>query len=183
VVNNIINLILPFDLVISQFIYTFRTPALTEFMLFVTNLGSEYVFSALFLVLALVVRLKRAKHLLSFGLFASLSLPINLLLKSLIARPRPNISPLIFESTTSFPSGHAMNSLVFYFTLVFLIYRLTKNRRLSLISFMFAVIVVLLIGFSRIYLGVHYPTDILGGYLLGSLWFASCIILNKVLHS
>jgi undecaprenyl-diphosphatase len=175
-------MILPFDLAVSQFIYTLRTPGLTKTMFFITSLGSEYVFSVLFIILAIIVWKKHRSEGLLFPILASLSLPINLLLKSALARPRPTLSPLLYEPTASFPSGHAMNSLVFYFTLVFLVYRLTKNKQLTLICSVIALSLSLLIGFSRIYLGVHYTTDVLGGYFFGLIWFATCLLLTKLLH-
>lgn len=176
-------MIIELDLAVSQFIYTLRTPLLTKTMLFITSLGSEYVFSVLFIILAIIVWKKRHFHLLPLALLSSLSLPLNYLLKFLISRPRPIISSLIYEPTASFPSGHAMNSLVFYLTLAIILRSQTKNKLLKKIVLPLAGILSLLIGFSRIYLGVHYPTDVLGGYFFGLIWFATCIYFNKVLHS
>lgn len=182
-VKNIFSLVLPLDLAVSQFVYSLRTPILTQIMLFVTNLGSEYVFSVLFIIVAVIVWRKHRFKGVLFPIISSLSLPINLLLKSAVARPRPNLSPLIYEPTGSFPSGHAMNSLVFYFTLVFLAYRLTKNKHFTYISVVFAILLSFLIGFSRVYLGVHYPTDILGGYLIGLWWLTTAFLIHKtILH-
>lgn len=170
------------DTVISQFVYNLRTPILTNVMLIITNFGGDYV---IFLAITILIFLLRKKHkkeavLLSFLLMMGLLL--NLFTKSLIARPRPDISPLLdLSASYSFPSGHAMNAFVFYMTLAYFVYHFTHKKTLSIIGTLLAVIIILLIGFSRVYLGVHYPSDILGGYIAGLGLFVTVILLDKTL--
>lgn len=94
-------------------------------------------------------------------------------LKSAFARPRPELVAHLAEVTSlSFPSGHAMNSAVAYLTLGALLARFHERRRLKALAMAFAMIITALIGASRIYLGVHWPTDVLAGWGLGAAWAA-----------
>ncbi len=169
------------DVMTSQIIYNLRTPEVTRFFVFITNLGSSYtlIFMTLFTI-ALAYRHHRREALL-FVLVVLMGFMINFALKNIIERPRPDISPLISESTYSFPSGHAMNSFVFYTTLSFYIYHFTRRKLLSLVVTIFSIIIILLIGLSRVYLGVHYPSDILAGYVVGFWWFVTALVIEKTL--
>jgi len=92
-------------------------------------------------------------------------------LKEAFARPRPQLAPDgLFVYTASFPSGHAMVSAVVYLTLGALIARLAPRTRLKLYIMTVAVILTGLVGFSRIYLGAHWPSDVLAGWAVGAAW-------------
>jgi len=170
-----------FDNSLSQLVYSLRTPLVTRFMVFSTNLGSSYtlIFMALFTILLSYRHHRREAYL--FILVILMGFVINFVLKNIIERPRPDISPLINESTYSFPSGHAMNSFVFYVTLSFYIYHFTRRKILSLIITLISLVTILLIGFSRVYLGIHYPSDILAGYTVGFWWFVTALVIEKTL--
>jgi undecaprenyl-diphosphatase len=101
---------------------------------------------------------------------------LNVLLKDLFNRPRPVWDGVITERSPAFPSGHAMISLLTYGFLAILLWHVLRNRpsRLALITG--AAVLVGLIGFSRVYLGVHYPTDVLGGYAMGGAWLSVCLL-------
>ena len=93
------------------------------------------------------------------------------LLKSLFARPRPEVVPHLVEVTSlSFPSGHSLNSAIVYLTLAVLLARSFEERRLRAYTIVVAVLLVLTIGFSRVYLGVHFPSDVLAGWSIGAAW-------------
>lgn len=93
-------------------------------------------------------------------------------------RPRPElVGQLVDVHTLSFPSGHAMLSAVTYLTLGALLTRTTKSRAARAYFLAIAVLLTLLIGISRVYLGVHYPTDVLAGWALGSAWAMICWLL------
>ena len=93
------------------------------------------------------------------------------LLKALFARARPEAVPHLVEvNSLSFPSGHSMNSAIIYLTLAVMISRSFEERRTRLFVIGVAALLVLTIGFTRLYLGVHYPTDVLGGWTVGAAW-------------
>jgi len=109
---------------------------------------------------------------------------LNNLLKLVFARRRPDliVSPArVF--TTSFPSGHATLSAIAYLTIGALLSRASPSAALSLYFIVFAVFLTTLIGFSRIYLGVHYPTDVLAGWCLGAAWAIFCWMLMAWLQN
>jgi undecaprenyl-diphosphatase len=102
------------------------------------------------------------------------------LLKILIARPRPDIVPhLVDVSDLSFPSGHAMLSAVTYLTLGALLSRAQSTRSTRLFMIGAAVFLTLLVGSSRVFLGVHYPTDVLGGWCAGATWALACWMIAR----
>lgn len=92
---------------------------------------------------------------------------INQIVKHIVRRPRPSVLRLVEESGYSFPSGHSMVSVALYGIIVYTIYKNVKNKYVKWISIVLLSLLVLLIGFSRIYVGVHYFTDVIGGFTLG----------------
>lgn len=168
-----------FDTTVTNILISIRNPALTKVMTAITFLGSAQFF-ALIIVLSVLLFLRknfRRYSVFSLTIFSGFSL--NLFLKETFERPRPNLHPLINENSFSFPSGHAMDSLIFYSALSYLIYRCTNNKKLSINFALISGTVVFLIGISRIYLGVHYPSDILAGYAVGITWFVIVLLLEK----
>ncbi|OGH72209.1 MAG: hypothetical protein A2921_03745 [Candidatus Magasanikbacteria bacterium RIFCSPLOWO2_01_FULL_43_20b] len=101
------------------------------------------------------------------------------LIKIIIDRPRP-IDAFVFEDTASFPSGHATVAGAFYGFLTYLLWRNFKNTKYRELVIIAGAILVFLIGFSRLYLGVHYLTDVLAGYLVGLLWFFVGIKIDRI---
>ena len=91
---------------------------------------------------------------------------LNQLLKRILQRPRPTEFRIIEETGYSFPSGHSMVSMAFYGYLIYLIYKYVKNKYIKWISIVLLSILICTIGVSRIYLGVHYTSDVLGGFLV-----------------
>lgn len=105
------------------------------------------------------------------------------LLKGYFERSRPDVVPHLVEvSTASFPSGHALVSAVTYLTLGALLARLDERRRVKLYVLGAALFLTLLIGLTRIYLGVHWPTDVLAGWTAGTLWALLCWLLARWLQ-
>ena len=135
-----------------------------------TDLGSTMVVLPL-LVVALVLLVWRRHRVEALFLLVAMvgSVAINEYLKLILHRHRPQLSWAQVQPEYSFPSGHSMNSLVFYAALA-LIVAVLWGRRAGLASLVLAIALALLIGTSRIYLGYHYFTDVVGGFLAGAAW-------------
>ncbi len=125
---------------------------------------------------------KRAEALLLGGSLIGASM-INALLKLFLQRPRPDVVPHLAEvSSASFPSGHAMISAAVYLTLGIMVAQTQASRWARAYILSFAVLLVLLIGCSRVFLGVHWPSDVLAGWCFGAIWALCMFALNARLH-
>ncbi|HWQ61496.1 MAG TPA: phosphatase PAP2 family protein, partial [Negativicutes bacterium] len=102
---------------------------------------------------------------------------LNFLLKHLFERARPDMFTVISVTGYSFPSGHAMVSLCFYGMVAYLLCRHLPRLAPQLLVYGLTAALVTAVGFSRIYLGVHYPSDVLGGYIAGGTWLLFCVSL------
>ncbi len=156
-----------FDDAVRYRVYSMRSDKLTVFWRFITHSGDRYVVIILGIILLLIKSL-REKYGVKFALAALSSTALYQIMKYIFQRPRPDLTlRLIEQGGYSFPSGHSMNCLVSYGILISLLLRYCENRRLAkLLSFGLGLLTIL-IGFSRVYVGVHYPTDIIGGWSLG----------------
>ena len=168
-----------YDQQISEFIISYRTPLLTEYFIIVTNVGDFYGYLTM-VVIAVVVSVlyfKNWKYILQTIFVLLLASISNVLLKRLVDRPRPGIEHMVVVETLSYPSGHAMSAMAFYGFLIYLFSRFKINRILKYGIILLLIGVILSIGLSRIYLGVHFPSDIAGGYIAGLIWVFFCILL------
>jgi len=105
---------------------------------------------------------------------------VNFALKHVFMRPRPDVVPHLREvASSSFPSGHAMESAIVYLTLGVMLMRIAERRITKIYCLGVAVFVTLLTGISRVYLGVHYPSDVLGGWIFGFLWASICWLAER----
>jgi undecaprenyl-diphosphatase len=105
------------------------------------------------------------------------------LLKHAVERPRPELVPHgSYVYTSSFPSGHSTMSAATYLTLGALLARVQRRRRVKAFLLGFAILITLLVGISRVYLGVHWPTDVLAGWTLGGIWALICWLLARRLQ-
>ncbi len=131
---------------------------------FITIMGSAIFLIAVTVILCIVIQNKKIGISIVTNLIIITEL--NLLLKNIVQRPRPTEFRMIDESGYSFPSGHSMVSMAFYGFLLYLVYKYSKNRRLKVLLIGILGIIPILIGMSRIYLGVHYTSDVIGGFLV-----------------
>ena len=106
---------------------------------------------------------------------------VNLVLKNVFLRPRPDVVPHLRDvsGTTSFPSGHAMESAIIYLTLGAMLMQLAERRVTKIYCIGLAVFLTLLVGVTRVFLGVHYPTDVVAGWMFGFFWASLCWIVAK----
>lgn len=104
----------------------------------------------------------------------------NLLLKWLYHRERPSIHRLVEESGYSFPSGHSMAAFLFFGMMAMLLTLFVVSRAAKAVIILAAVVLILLVGISRIYLGVHYPSDVLAGFAAGGVWLVMCLLGLKI---
>lgn len=168
-----------FDDAILRFMGQIGAPWLDNVVLEVTALGARVV--VYMVVLVASAFLWQSRHHYSAALLWVAVLGsgfINTVLKVSFNRPRPDVFPWRTQHVglASFPSGHAMTSIVVYGTLAFLIARLAPTPRLKRLTWALAVIVIVLVGLSRLYLGVHYPSDVLAGFVIGGAWAVTCAL-------
>ncbi|MBK5214670.1 MAG: phosphatase PAP2 family protein [Flavobacteriaceae bacterium] len=168
-----------YDQQISEYIISFRSPPLTQYFIFMTHAGDIYGYLIVFAI-ALIVSIVFFKNwwyatqTLFVLLLASIS---NTILKRFVDRARPGIEHLVVVETLSYPSGHAMAAMAFYGFLIYLFYRFKMNAWLKYGIILLLIFIILSIGISRIYLGVHFPSDIAGGYIAGLIWVFFCILI------
>ena len=152
--------IIGYKIVSTFLISDFATPIAK----FITNFGG-----AIFLVIAtitLFIVIKNKKIGISILSNIAIVTVLNQLIKRILQRPRPTEYRIIEETGYSFPSGHSMVSMAFYGYFIYLIYKYVKNKYVKWISISLLSLLICLIGISRIYLGVHYTSDVLGGFLI-----------------
>jgi undecaprenyl-diphosphatase len=149
----------------------------------VTALGS-YAFLTLLLVCVvaffLLIRKRGAALLMAGSVLGGMAL--STLLKTVIDRPRPDLTQTARVFTASFPSGHATLSAVTFLTLGVLLTKMERQRHVQVFFLGLAVLLTGLVGLSRLYLGVHYPTDILAGWCLGAAWAIFCALVAEWLQ-
>ena len=168
--------IIGYNLISTFLISDFVTPVAK----FITNLGGAIFLVALTVILILFIKNKKVgiSILSNLGIITIL----NQLLKKILQRPRPVGYRIVEETGYSFPSGHSMISMAFYGYLIYLIYKNVENKYLKWTLIVLLSILIVLIGISRIYLGVHYTSDVLGGFCIAISYLVIYIsVVNKFL--
>ena len=154
---------------------------LTPLVKMITWFGSATCLILLTVILFVIIKNKKAGLLIGTNLVIITIL--NQTLKSLLQRSRPTEFRIINETGYSFPSGHSMISMAFYGFLIYLIYKNVKNKYLKFTLIIILFILIISIGLSRIYLGVHYTSDVLAGFLLSIAYLIFyCHVVDKVLY-
>lgn len=154
-----------------------RTPILTTILIIITNLGSAITLISLAILSIILIKNKKIGLCISLNLIISTLL--NVILKNIVQRPRPEGYRLIDESGYSFPSGHSMVNTAFYGLLIYLVLRNVKNSKLKYTLVGLISLLIIGIGFSRIYLGVHYASDVLAGFLIS---IAYLVVFTTFMH-
>ena len=158
------NNISSFDSFIYKYFFQIRNKFFNVFFVFFTRLGDVIPVTIITICLLMILN-KEDRYILGSSMIITLLL--NQGLKYIIQRPRPPIEErLISQGGYSYPSGHSMMAMCLYGVVIYLINTRLKNKKLKIILTIILSIIILLIGFSRIYVRVHYPSDVLGAYLL-----------------
>jgi undecaprenyl-diphosphatase len=166
-----------FDDMVMRWMGAHQVPWVTTVMVQLTALGTGVVVMMVVLVAALFLWLTKHKHSAALLLATTtVGIILNGMLKDVFHRTRPQFFPWGTSAfTSSFPSGHAMSAAVVYGTVAYLAARLQRTRLARTITIVVAILLVVLISLSRIYLGVHYPSDTLAGVTIGFAWAAFCM--------
>ena len=173
-----------YDQQITDYVISYRSPKLTNYFIFVTHVGDiyGYLFVMISIILLSILVFKHWKYVVQITTVLLLSAVSNLILKRFIDRARPGIEHLVSVETLSYPSGHAMSAMAFYGFVIFLVYRFKMNLFLKIITIFILFVLIISIGISRIYLGVHFPSDIAGGFIAGFIWVIFCILLFNLIE-
>jgi len=172
------------DLRILNIAISFRNPQLNQFMFFITTLGEkEVIISGTLAIGVYLYLLRRWRYLVSLLASVTLGEGFVWIVKQTVERARPPISiSLLRESGYSFPSGHAFIAVAFYGLIAYFVYRAVKGKS-KLVRYLILVLFALfigLIGYSRIYLGVHWPSDVLASYAAGAAWITVFITALEI---
>ena len=164
------------ELAYNLLVAKLRNPTLTKIMKFITSLSKTPVITVIAIILFLVIKNKKVSLTIPTNLV--LIATLNQILKLIFQRERPIGYRLLEIGGYSFPSGHAMASTAFYGLLIYLSYKYIKNKNLKIFLITINTIVIILVGISRIYLGVHYCSDVLVGISISIIYL---IIYTKIL--
>lgn len=173
VISNKISFI---DSSVYNFLISFKNDSLTNFFRFITKFSNVAFLVIFVLIVLLILRNKDAVFVIFNLIFLRL---LNYVIKIIIKRDRPNILRLIKIGEYSFPSGHAMISMGVYGYLIYLIYKKVKNPYIKYLGIIILSLLIILIGISRIYLGVHYFSDVVAGYTLSLIYLIIFIRVRR----
>lgn len=165
---------------IYNFIISNRDDFLDNYFKLITKLGNVRV---VLVVILLFIFLFRNKYSLYIMICSISSVFLNTILKFLVRRERPNILRLIEQGGYSFPSGHAMISICLYGYLLYLAYTKINNKILKYSVSIILILIIISIGISRIYLGVHYASDVIAGYLLATIYVMIFVIATENINN
>jgi membrane-associated phospholipid phosphatase len=171
-----------FDRALSVSLHQHSSLRAVKIFALITDLGNVMILGCIGLIVAVILAAQRRLQLLGIWVVALLGTAfLNETLKNIFQRVRPQLTnPWINEPGWSFPSGHAMGSLVVYGMLAYTIGLTVKNRAFRIGLIFVTVSLAIAIGFSRIYLGAHYFSDVIAGYCAASFWLAICISGNEI---
>jgi undecaprenyl-diphosphatase len=169
-----------FDQMIREWVHRYASPGMTSAMNAISLLGYNILIVELAIALAIFAWLRWRRALLWLAVAMTGSLVLDLTLKYIYHRTRPTAYFGMAPHSYSFPSGHALCSFCFYGVVAGLLSARIKSLALQMVIWCLAATLVIAIGVSRIYLGVHYPSDVVAGYLAATVWVGTVIVLDHV---
>ncbi|HYH04910.1 MAG TPA: phosphatase PAP2 family protein [Bacillota bacterium] len=173
-----------FDATVSQWIIAWRTGWLTSLMRAITELGSTGgVVGVALGIIVICLYFRKRLEALTFGLTVLGAFLTSEWLKGVFKRARPPLPWLGSATNYSFPSGHSLVTLALYGSLAYLVVRNLKPSRLRSVMIAVLLLIPFLVGISRIYLGVHYPSDVLAGWILAVVWIGGSVFVMKAVRS
>lgn len=174
----------PFDDAVMHWVGEHRIRALEPLMVEITLLGTGSVVMAIVAISGLFLWLTRHKHSAVLLLVSTgVGIILNNVLKLAFDRERPQVFDWGTDVfTSSFPSGHAMSAAIVYVTVAYLAARLQRSRSARWATLFAALVLVVLIAASRVFLGVHYPSDVLAGVVLGTAWAGFCMAMLEAIE-
>ena len=165
------------DSYIEGIILSIRNDKLTDVMTIITNISSAYALIVITVLLLILIKNKKIPILITFNLIFSFL--TSQLIKIILKRDRPVNISLVNAMGFSYPSGHSMVSMAYFGFIAYLVYKYIDNTIVKVILIITLFVSIFAIGFSRIYLGVHYFSDVLGGFLLSISYLMLFININK----
>ena len=169
-----------FDLAVRTRIHNYASPGLTRVMIAFSFVGGDGLIVAALVALIVFLRFRWLRAALWLVVTILGALVLDLSLKYAFHRPRPVPFFVAVPHTYSFPSGHSLFSFCFYGVLAGLLAGRTRSRVGRVLTWTVAALLVAAIGLSRIYLGVHYPSDVIAGYLTATLWVSTLVTLDRM---
>lgn len=168
-----------FDDKFTTFVQGFSSPGMDAFMKSITFIGNfEFMVFPFFIVLIYFLFIKPHRWFsIKIPVVAVGSITTNLILKRIFDRPRPELDHLVEASGLSFPSGHAMFSFSFFGLLIYITWFFIKNRYIKYTLSSILLLLIILIGISRVYVGVHFPSDVLAGFSAGLFWLLISLLV------
>ena len=157
-------------------IISLKSDTTTSFFIYLTVLGGAGI-TVLLINFNLLLNKKKGLY---FIINIVIVVTLNFILKLIFMRQRPTVEHLVLENWYSFPSGHSMNSVALYGLLIYYMYHSKRNKYLRVIGIILSVLFIILVPISRVYLGVHFFSDILAGICLSMVWLM--FYQNKVLN-
>lgn len=169
-----------FDIGIIEYIHNNTSPIVLSIMKFISFIGSENFLIPVTAMAIAYFLVKRNYYISKLLLISTLgTYTMNYLLKQIFQRTRPLEYFLVEQGGLSFPSGHAMVTMTLYSTIAFLLAKKVQDKRKKTLIHIIGFVMICLMGISRVYLGVHWPTDIIGGYLTGYIFYYLTVTIIK----
>ncbi len=169
-----------FDKIILDLLHSKINPLIFSIMKIISFIGSAYFLIPTILISVLYTLYKKKYYITKLLLISTLgSYILNFILKMIFRRTRPLDYFLVEQGGMSFPSGHSMVTMTFYMTLAYIASKNIKDKTKKKWIYLFSYTMIILMGISRLYLGVHWPTDVIGGYLIGYVFFYMTITFLK----